>query len=343
MVRIRLLTGWSCLALCCSLPLYAQTLKLEHVGTISERADTVRANGTYAYLGAGQTLSVVDVTDLSAPKLRGTLTLPGPVYAIALAGSLAYVANGLPGLAVVDVSKPDAIAVVGSLRTPGEALRVAVTGTKAVVVNRASGLEVIDVSNAAKPASLGSFYTEGYARDVAVSGPLAYVVDSTTDFSIVDLSKPGPPTDVSTQELGVRSDNVAVTPSEGSTRGANAAYLLGGGVLQVLDVSNPSAPAKVTTYKLPGRAPTCGAPPCAALATRGSLAYVAAGAEGVQIVDVSDPSKPVLAGSYRTAGPARDVAVAGSLIFVVVGEARPPAGSNAAGAPAGVLILRQSS
>jgi hypothetical protein len=340
MARIALLT-WTCLALSGSVA-SAQTLKLEHVATIPERADVVRVTGSYVYLGAGQKLSVVDVTDPSKPAVRGTVTLPGPVQGIAVADSHAYIANGLPGLAIVDVSKPDAIAVAGSFKTPGEALRVAVTGTKAVVVNRASGLEVVDVSNRAKLASLGSFYTEGYARDVAVAGPLAYVIDSTTDLAIVDVSKPGPPSDVSTQQLGGGTENIMVGPPTGPARGASTAYVFGGGVLRIYDLADPSAPAKVAEYKLPGRPVVCGAPPCAGLAIDGTRAYVAAGAEGVHVIDVSDPANLKLAASYKTAGPARDIAVAGSHVFVAVGAAK-SADGGAAGTPAAVVVLRQSS
>jgi hypothetical protein len=45
-------------------------------------------------------------------------------------------------------------------------------------------------------------------------------------------------------------------------------------------------------------------------------------------VDLSTPSKPSIVGAYKTATPARDVAVADSLILVVVGSE--------------VLILRQT-
>lgn len=339
-VRILGLASWGALVagvISLHAPLQAQALKLEEVATIPERAEVVRVQGTYAYLGTGQKLSVVDISNPSAPKLRGSVTLPGTVYAIALSGPRAYVANGLPGLAVVDVSNPDAPSLAGSVKTPGEALRVGITGSKAVVGNRMSGLEVIDISNTAKPVSVGSFYTDGYTRDVAVSGTLAYVVDSTTDFSVVDLSKSGLPS-VSTQTLGEGTDNLVVTAS--GSAGANTAYMMGRGVLHVYDISNPAAPAKVATYKIPGRPPICGAPPCAALTVQGTMAYVANGAEGVHVIDFSDAAKPTLAGSYKTAGPARDVAVAGSLVFVAVGSAASAEGKAAP--PASVVVLRRS-
>ena len=58
------------------------------------------------------------------------------------------------------------------------------------------------------------------------------------------------------------------------------------------------------------------------------LAYVADGREGLQVVDLSTPSAPRIVASYKTARPARDVAVADSLVFVSVGNE--------------VLILRQT-
>ena len=69
------------------------------------------------------------------------------------------------------------------------------------------------------------------------------------------------------------------------------------------------------------------------VAMRGKLAYVADGREGLQVVDLSTPSKPSIIGAYKTAGPARDVAVADSLVFVVVGEGE---------GKGEVLILRQT-
>jgi hypothetical protein len=45
---------------------------------------------------------------------------------------------------------------------------------------------------------------------------------------------------------------------------------------------------------------------------------VADGPAGLQVVDLSTPSQPAIFGSYKTASPARAVAVAGSLVFVIV-------------------------
>jgi hypothetical protein len=52
-----------------------------------------------------------------------------------------------------------------------------------------------------------------------------------------------------------------------------------------------------------------------------------------------EPAKPSLAQSYKTVGPARDVAVEGSLVFVVVGDTG--RGGTEGGGP-GVIILRRT-
>ena len=161
MVRIALL-AWGCLALCSTVASWAQTLKLEHVATIPERADILRVNGSHAYLGAGQKLTVVDVTDPSKPAVRGTVTLPGPVQGIALADSHAYIANGLPGLAIVDVWQPPAPKLVEFFNAGGTMhdVRDVIVGSTnaslfAYVADGEDGIKVLQLTS---PESQPNFY-----------------------------------------------------------------------------------------------------------------------------------------------------------------------------------------
>jgi hypothetical protein len=70
---------------------------------------------------------------------------------------------------------------------------------------------------------------------------------------------------------------------------------------------------------------------------QGRKAYVADGREGLQVVDFSTPAKPAIVGAFKTSGIARDVAVSGPVVFVVVADpgARPQDGGQ-------VVILRES-
>jgi hypothetical protein len=99
------------------------------------------------------------------------------------------------------------------------------------------------------------------------------------------------------------------------------AVVVGGGPLQIYDLSQPEAPQHAAVYRTSG--------PALRVALQGARAYVSDGPQGVQVVDLSIPSKPVVVGSYKTPSPARGVAVAGSLVFVAVGGGE-------------VLILSQS-
>jgi hypothetical protein len=286
-----------------------QTLTFSRVGSIPGQVDTIEVQGTRAYLAGGKTLTVYDISNPADPKRAGAYTFPEEIWSFKLEGSIAYVANNFSGLGLLDVSNPAAPVLRGSLKTPGQAKAAAVFGTKAIVVDHMAGLVLVDISNPAKPVSLGSFFVDGYARDVVTSGSLAYAVDSPTGFYVLDLAKSDPLQPVSSLQSGTGLRGIEV--SRASTQpGPAIAVLLGGGSLQLFDVSAPATPVKLPPYRTPGGA-------AQRLTLEGRLAYVADGGAGLQVVDLTVPSKPAIVGSFSTPAPARDVAVADSLVFVV--------------------------
>ena len=286
----------------------AQTLRFIQVGAIAGPADLIRVEGANAYVSAGKTLAVFDVSKPEAPKRQGSHTFPEKIWGFRVVGPLVYVAADFFGLGVLDVSNPSAPTLRGSLKTPGQAKNVAVFGTKALVADHMSGLDYIDVSNAARPAKLGSFFLDGYARDVVTAGSLAYAVDAPTGLYVLDLARPDPLEPVSIVQSANAPSFIELSDSSTSPR---LACLVGAGLLQIYDVTNPAAPVKVGSLRTPGR------PLRASL--KGKLAYVADGPEGLQVVDLSKPAMPAIVGGYKTAAPARDVAVAASHVFLVLG------------------------
>ena len=85
---------------------------------------------------------------------------------------------------------------------------------------------------------------------------------------------------------------------------------LGNGTLQVIDVSNPSAPSSV------GSVATGGFPYSVAVA--GRYVYVANYLGSLQVFDVSNPSAPSSVGSVATGGSPNSVAVAGRYAYVAM-------------------------
>jgi hypothetical protein len=309
----------------------AQTVAFVPVGSITGPADLVRIQGRYAYVAAGKTLTVVDISNPSAPARTGAYTFPEKIWGFRVVGNVVYVADDFFGLGILDVSEGGTPTLRGSMKTPGQAKNVAVYGTRAVIADHMSGVDFVDVSNPAKPASLGSFFLDGYARDVVAAGSMAYAVDAPAGLYVFDLSKPGPLDAVSTQQSATAPGSIVVSDVS-ATQGPKIAVLVGGGSLQVYDMSNPTAPVKAATYRTPGGRPQ-------RVALSGTEAYVAAGQEGLVVVDLSTPSMPRLVGTYKTPSPARDVAVSDSLVFVVAG---PLAQGNVPSGSGEVLILRRT-
>ncbi len=319
--------------------------ELELIGVIPGPAAIVSVHGDRAYVGDGPTLRIVDIADPAAPAVTGSVTLPENIYGIDVSGAVAYAAIDFGGLATVDVSDPAAPRLLATFQTPGQALSIAVTGTTAAVTNRLSGLELIDVSDPAGPAARGSYFAEGYAIDVAAAGARAYVIDTPGGLSIVDLTGTGEER-AALATLATREMSAAVAVGTLRRNGAEttlAALMSSESTLELVDVSDPTAPVPLGTYRDAGRPGTGGY--IAAAATGGLVHVQLAGSLAVladayppfllQVVDVSDPAAPTLVTEYEPSGPTRDVAVAGPLVLLAVGGAE----TGGTGEP-GVLILR---
>ena len=89
--------------------------------------------------------------------------------------------------------------------------------------------------------------------------------------------------------------------------------MVGGGFLQVYDVSDPAQPVKMAEIRMPSGRPL-------RVTVNGRLAYVADGPAGLQVVDLTKPSEPTIVSTYPVASRARDITVTDSHVFVVVGE-----------------------
>jgi len=76
-------------------------------------------------------------------RLVGHCNTPDYAYDVAVAGSYAYVADGVAGLRVIDVSDPANPQERGYCHTADYALGVAVAGNYAYVADEAAGLQII--------------------------------------------------------------------------------------------------------------------------------------------------------------------------------------------------------
>jgi hypothetical protein len=113
------------------------------------------------------------------------------------------------------------------------------------------GLRVLDVTTPSQPAEVGSFETPVYANRVAVSGNYVYLAIGDNSIRILDVSAPAEP-----REVGVIAAG-EVYSMVGEGRYLYIGYRIYNWPLeswegiQVVDVSNPSAPRLVAAYEMP--------------------------------------------------------------------------------------------
>ena len=314
-----------------AVPAGAQTSGFERVGSIAEAASLIEVDGKHLFASADKTLKIFDLTDPAAPRVVASFAFPERITAFAVSGAAVYAMTDGFGLRVLDISTPTAPALRGSLALRGSNQGLVAPGGNIVLfTNLSSGLVVIDVADVARPVRVASFVPDGYPRGVAASGAFAYLTDWPTGLYIVSLAKPdapevlkllaAPPAQVGTGDPRTFTAAVTVMSPTPSAPAAVVSVIDQGGLLHVFDATTPAAAVETATFAVAGTPRR--------IKVKGRLAYIASGAAGVQVIDLANPAHPAFVGAIQGKGPARDVAVSDSAVFVAAeGE---------------IVVLRQS-
>lgn len=253
-------------------------------------ATNVAVSGTLAYVvsknrntdeasggnddGTGNSLTIVDVSQPTAPRIVGTLHDPVDLfgaYGIAVDGDYAYVASqgclhGQPcpnakvgdSFTVVDVSDPSDPRVVATLQNSNlplpwrgsgalkHATSVALSGGFAYVTAAYTNrLTVIDVSDPLHPAIVASLEDDeqlAFPVDVAVEDGYAYVADQYSGLgrvAVVDVHDPTAPQVVASVTDPTWLDGAYRIRAQGDFVFVSAAYAE---AVAVIDVSDPTSP-----------------------------------------------------------------------------------------------------
>lgn len=233
-------------------------------------------------------LAVVAQTAARAavPALEPVGQWGGQARGVAVSGSTAFVGIG-PSVHVLDVSTPALPALIGQVKLRASVTSLALQGTYLYAVVGAGGLQIIDVSVPSAPVAAGYLDVAATANAVAVSGDYVYVAAHGQGLVIVNVADKGAPALAGSYD----------TPgyAYGVTGSGNLAYVADQTTLQIIDVSDKSAPAltwggALTINQYMG------------VAVSGSVAYIAAGGYGLATFDVADPANPAFltfAGHYE--------------------------------------------
>jgi hypothetical protein len=239
------------------------------------------ANGQVAELGSTG-LRIFDVADPANPVLIGAMPTPGRPSDIAIAGDLAFIADGgTGGLLVVDLADPETPSIVGLAETRGLASSVALlpasngADVRVAVADGADGVIIYGIFGNDPDQAL-TIDTDGLATDVVSWGTTLAVADGWNGVLLYDMADPNNPIEIARFPVA----NSAVSLTHDAANGLlYAAQAMGG--IAVFDVSSPLAPVEITEYDTPGTA--------RGLAVAGTDLYVADTYGGLHTLDASVP------------------------------------------------------
>jgi hypothetical protein len=282
-------------------------------------ADVVVAGRT-AYVNHQEGLRALDVTDPATPRALGEVggRLAWQDFGRLLVDGSHVVRSADWRLSLLDVADPGHIHEVSVLRRafgaaddPYEDTRVRdVAGGQgrlyAAVAN--FGLAVIDVTDPTFPSPLGRLERPSITH-VAQDGDRAAIIDLSSDgwqLTLVDVTDPCTLRPLGTYATRVYDPQVALA--------GDTAYVWGqtdraGMVLEILDLSNPTAPRLAGTLDVP----------VTDLVVAGGLTWLA-GDNRLTALDVSDPDHPRTVAQQTLPGWPSALAVAGDTVYVALGE-----------------------
>jgi uncharacterized repeat protein (TIGR01451 family) len=271
----------------------------------------VALQGTYAYVGVGPRLVVLDVSDPEAPVVAGRgPVLPDLVRGLAPAGDIVYVAAGKSGVLGIDITDSTSPIWRSALDTPGWAHAVAIAGTRLYVADGSGGLRIVDIADPLLPLEIASISTAalgGEVQGLAVAGNTLCIGAGAGGLVTVDVTAPEAPVVVGSY-AGPIATHAAIS--------GDTVYVVDSRELRVfaLDISHPTSPSVVH------HRPIDGVPE--RLYVQAPYLYVAAGESGLEIFEI-EPESGLLSHqtTHDTPGAAHDVALWGPNAFVADGRA----------------------
>lgn len=225
--------------------------------TFGSSLDDADISGKHLYvtdrLLGSETLFIVDVSNVAAPVLKGTLALgQNPTSINAPGGKYIYVTEENAGvLKTIDVTDPDNPFVVSSFAVPGGFPQKTIVSSGFAYVSTSStpDFNIIDVSNPKAPSARGSLTLGSFVPDIEVSGAHVFLVDQNPTPSrvqVIDASDPDNPSVVGAALLDVPSNALAVKVSGDYLYVTDEAQF----ELWIFLISNRAAPVEVGRFPL---------------------------------------------------------------------------------------------
>jgi len=281
--------------------------------------ESVVISGQYAYVAAASRSHILDISNPAAPVYVGRIEGYGGYHQyINVRSGYAYVCNYDASLAVVNVTNPLNPINVMEIPSGYRTARVVFDGNYAYVAVGDTGMVIYNVVNPASPILTSKIKTTGRAASlyygaISISGtPTGHIFVANRNpapgITAINVSIPATPVTSAFLAALAAPTGTAYTPYYASGK-VYVAYGTAG--LRIIDVTNPSSAALLSTADLGGDS--------RAVVVSGNYAYVAARDSGVYVVDVTNAASPVKIKTIKT-GRARGIAVSGTKVYVAASD-----------------------
>lgn len=271
----------------------------------------VDSQGNYAYVvydGGSPDFFVVDVSNVAAPVVVGSVDLPGNPKNIAVSGNYAYVASSdnTREFQVVNISNPAIPALAASYNSPGnyDAQGIFVTATRAYLVKSDDGsffeyeITVFNITDPLVPTVLGNRSLVGGTNyEVVVVGNYAYIATDKNDQELRIVNVANLPWNIFDLSMaGVYNISGGLSARTIAALGTTLILGCSNGHFYVFDISNPTVPVLRDSE-------TSGSH-VADIDTEPSLNYAflarLSGNSEFEVYDISNPSAVSLVTSFNT-------------------------------------------
>lgn len=259
-------------------------------------------------------LYVVDISDPTRPRLRGSIATGGQLpTGLAAKGRYVYVGNQeWPDLALIDASNPDTLqrSFVG---IGGWGISAYVRDTLLFLgvaeYDGNQSMKIFDVGNPKFPVELGRVgvgFTRSYEiNSITVQGNFAFAAIEGHGIDAIDIS------DVAHPHIAdsLFSDTLASSPGYSISLLEGEVYGTFNSGLWVVDASRPDSLTERSFFLAGGNGPL-------GIALDSQFAYLAVGSAGLAVVDLSNPAIPIRIGAIRLHGTSTTVATVGNYAYV---------------------------
>jgi len=278
-------------------------------------ADAVVTTYTQSYFGSGTVLMVGDISDISFPRIVGSVDLEMLIGDIMVIGDVAHIAAGNfteePGAYIeVDVSDPTTPVVSRSFATSSPARSLWVTETHAFVgvadlLDDSKGsLLVLDLRPPGDPTEEVSLPLSGWPEEIAADGSLLWVTEFGRGVRAIDIDGPTLPFEVASIEGNIRDadadDGILYLVEWGDDRDD---------ALRLLDVVDPTAPVELGRYDANRpRAVEIFGPAAYLLSSPVEASF------RLEVIDVTPPDDPDRLGILSVGSPGGDLLVSDLMV-----------------------------